>query len=92
MSNPVMRAKMRITAVTIYESGEKLDLVAVSKSGAYPEDGSDEDNTYAKYSPQASLSITIANPSLFGKFKAGQKYYVDFTQAEEKQVEQVHSS
>lgn len=38
--------------------------------------------TYAEFSPSASLEINIANPALFGKLRAGEKYYVDFTQAE----------
>jgi len=29
----------------------------------------------------ASLTINIANPALFGKFKVGDKFYVDFTAA-----------
>jgi hypothetical protein len=76
-----MRAKVRVATVTQMEGSEVLKMNAVAKSGAYPEGGSDEDNTYAKFSPQASFEITVANPALFGKFKAGEKYYVDFTPA-----------
>jgi hypothetical protein len=76
-----MRAKFRISAVTQLEGAEVLKMSAVAKSGQYPEDGSDEDNTYAKFSPSASLEITIANPALHGKFHAGEKFYVDFTPA-----------
>lgn len=60
---------------------ETLTMHAVAAS-KYPEDGSDEDNTFAKFSPGAHLSINIANPALFGKFKVGDKFYVDFTPAE----------
>jgi len=76
-----MRAKMKVESVTVTEYGEKLKLCAVCKSDAYPADGSDEDNTYAKFSPSASLEIQIQNPALYGKFKPGQKFYVDFTPA-----------
>lgn len=62
------------------KSQEVLTMHAVAAS-KYPEDGSDEDNTYAKWSPGAELKINIANPALFGKFAVGQKYYVDFTAA-----------
>lgn len=55
-----------------------MHAVCASK---YPEDGSDEDNTFAKFSPSANLSINIANPDLFGKFNVGDKFYVDFTPA-----------
>lgn len=88
-----MRAKLQIGFVhehfwgPVDESGKqtksaetlKMHAVAASK---YPEDGSDEDNTYAKFSPGADLSINIANPALWGKFKVGEKYYVDFTPAQ----------
>jgi len=81
---PAMRAKMRITKVEQFEGGnEKLEMTAVSKSTAYPADGSDEDNTYAKFSPSGSLTLTISNPALAGKFRPGQKFYLDFTEATE---------
>lgn len=78
---PAMRAKMRITKVEQFEGGsEKLEFTAVSKSTAYPADGSDEDNTYAKFSPTGSLTLTVANPALAGRFKPGQRFYLDFTE------------
>ena len=46
---------------------EVLKFRAVAKNGSYPSDGSDEDNTYARFSPTASVEITIANPELIGK-------------------------
>ncbi len=66
-------------------SHEEVQLRAVGGNKVqkgYPEDGSDEDNTYAKFSPSADFRLMIANPNLFGAFKPQQKYYVDFTQAE----------
>ena len=85
MSN--MRAKMQVGFVQAHfhgpenaKSGETLTMHAVAAS-KYPEDGSDEDNSYAKFSPGANLTINIANPALFGGFKIGEKYYVDFTPA-----------
>jgi len=74
-----MRAKMVITNVHKGTDCDILSFNAVSKSEGYPEDGSDENNTYAKWTPQASINITINNPELFGKFKIGEEYYVDFT-------------
>lgn len=87
-----MRAKLQVGLVQEHFYGEKdiegkatksqetltMHAVAASK---YPEDGSDENNTYAKWSPGASLVINIANPNLWGKFKVGDEYYVDFTKA-----------
>ena len=79
----VMRAKMRITRIETFEGGnEKLHLAAVAKDGGYPADGSDEDNSFARWSPQGELTLTIANPSLHGKFEPGETYYLDFTRAD----------
>lgn len=77
-----MRAKFIVQSVEKFPAGEKLKFAAVAKSGGYPADGSDEDNTFAKFSPSASCEIYVANPALFGKFEPGQKFYVDFTPAE----------
>jgi hypothetical protein len=77
-----MRAKFMVSSIKRYGGAEELVMTAVAKSGVYPEDGSDEDNTYAKWSPSASLTIQIANPALHRQFNPGEKYYVDFTPAE----------
>lgn len=77
-----MRAKMKLNEVNRTEYGEELKFSAVSKDGPYPDDGSDEDNTFAKFSPTAECTIQCHNPDLFGKFNPGEKYYVDFTKAE----------
>lgn len=77
-----MRAKMRITGIDRQFAGqETLSFAAVARSDGYPADGSDENNTYAKYSPSGQLSLTVANPALLGKFAVGEEYYLDFTKA-----------
>lgn len=74
-----MRAKMRITSVTPQGAeAESLVFHGVSKDGPYPSDGSDEDNSYAKFSPSISLTMTIANPALLGVQKAGDTFFVTF--------------
>lgn len=78
----MMRAKMRVTDVQKYHpSNEIVKMTAVSKSDGYPEDGSDENNSYARWTPTADLSISIANPALFDQFEIGQQFYLDFTKA-----------
>ena len=75
-----MRAKMKVTDVEKHSDlYEELRFSAVPKSEAYPEDGSDENNTFAKWTPTAELRMTITNPDLIGKFSEGQEFYVDFT-------------
>lgn len=84
-----MRAKVRVSSVFPYRDqqtgetvNEMVDFHGVSKSdGPYPADGSDENNTFSKYSPSVNFRITIANPALFGKFESGDTFYCDFTPA-----------
>lgn len=76
-----MRAKMKISSIVQHETVEVLTLNCVSAK-SYPADGTDEDNTFAKFSPSGELKLTVANPALLGKFKAGEVYYLDFTKVE----------
>lgn len=74
-----MRAKLYVTSITRFSSqSEVLEFAAVCAK-SYSGEGYDEDNTYAKFSPSATLKITIANPALLGKFNPGDRFYVDFT-------------
>ena len=88
-----MRAKLQVGMVQVHRAydcaakcyteetvQETVSMHAVAAK-SYPADGSDENNTFAKMSPGANLSINIANPALFGKFKHGDMFYVDFTPA-----------
>ena len=77
-----MRAKMQVNKVERFAGMDRISLNAVARSTPYPEDGSDEDNTYAKFSPSGELSLTIANPALLGVIQPGQKFYLDFTLAD----------
>lgn len=78
----MMRAKFKITEVEKQsETCEVLKMSAVTEK-PFDADGNSEDNSFAKYTPNGSLSITITNPSLLGKFEQGEKYYLDFTKAE----------
>lgn len=77
-----MRAKMEVTNVEKFDNAERVSFRAVAKSGAYPEDGTDEDNTFAKFTPDGEAHLLIMNPALLGKFEGGQRYYVDFSPVE----------
>ena len=76
-----MRAKMRVSSVIPNGDCETLNFNAVCKNESYGDDGLDENNTYATFTPSANLSMYINNPALIGKFKVGEEYYVDFTKA-----------
>jgi len=73
-----MRAKMILAEV----NGQIHNFRAVCRSDGYGADGSDENNTFANWTPSANLSMSITNPALLGKLKAGDTFYVDFTPAE----------
>lgn len=83
----MMRAKLQVQSVTPSgnpPTSEALSMSAVTSSTKpYGPQGENEDNTFARYTPSASFSATINNPALLGKFKVGQKFYVDFTEAPE---------
>jgi len=79
----MMRAKMKIDSITHYDNTEQVDLnmSAVCKN-KYEGEGLDENNTFAKFTPNANLTISICNPALMDKFSEGQTFYVDFTETE----------
>jgi hypothetical protein len=83
----VMRAKLVVSFIRQYTNGpegdktsEELTFNAVCANKFGP-DGSDENNSYAKWTPMAELRMTVNNPALFDSFTLGQKFYVDFTEA-----------
>lgn len=76
-----MRAKFVVNSIEKFGGCEVVKFNAVGRSGGYPADGSDEDNTFAKFTPSAECKLTITNPDLHGKFEPGQKFYVDFSPA-----------
>jgi hypothetical protein len=85
-----MRAKVMVNGVQEHfadhtnmdKCGETLTMAPVCKNGAYPQDGSDEDNSFAMWTPSGSITLLVNNPALWGKFKQGDKMYVDFSPAE----------
>ncbi len=73
-----MTAKLRIDSIETNEWSDNLKMSAVCGN---TKDGKDEDNTFSQATPSASLTLCISNPDLRGKFKPGQKFYVDFREA-----------
>lgn len=74
-----MRCKVQIQEVRLHGASETIIARPVCKDGGYPADGSDEDNTFAKFSPSGEFQLSIANPALLGAYRPGQKFYVDWT-------------
>ncbi len=66
------------------ESGcERVALNAVCGGQPFGANGESEDNTFAHWTPDGSLKLSISNPAIEGFFKAGRKYYVDITECPE---------
>ena len=78
---PRMRAKFQVTGVT--KSGDtmvELKMMAVTDKDFNP-DGESDDNDFARWTPSGEVTMVITNPNLLNTFKAGQKFYLDFTEA-----------
>lgn len=84
-----MRAKLVVESVRKSGPDESLftniTFRAVS-ANAYPDDGSDENNTFAKFTPAADLRMSITNPALVDAFEIGDEFVVDFTPTQETRV------
>ncbi len=82
--NPIMRAMLQVTHVDGGQTNETITFSAVCTKPFGP-DGESEENTFARWTPSASLQITITNSELFGKLQPGAKFYVDFTPVADQQ-------
>lgn len=69
-----MRAKMQIQSITVTPYSEVIAMSAV-----YGGTTNDEDNSFAKTTPNGKIELTIANKDLHGVYKPGDTFYVDFT-------------
>lgn len=70
-----IRAKMACSQVEKNSyGGEEIKLHAVYTGG-------EENKSYAKATPNASVTMTIDNTDVHGAFVVGKEYYVDFTPA-----------
>lgn len=78
----MVRAKMVVTSKgDAYQHYDKtfstttIRLIAVTS-------GSEENKTWAKYTPCGSVELQINNPDAVNAFELGKEYFVDFTKAE----------
>lgn len=81
-----MRAKLRVSEVKQMDAeGKQMQVTmhAVVPRDAKPfgPQGESEDNTFARYTPSATLVMQINNPALIGAYKVDDVLYVDFTLA-----------
>jgi hypothetical protein len=69
-----IRAKMYVVNITRNGGTEQIRLGAVTS-------GSEENKSFSKATPSASVDIAIDNPGAQNQFQQGKEYYVDFTPA-----------
>lgn len=48
----------------------------------------DANKTWAKYTPGGRIELTIDNPDAFEYFELGKSYFIDFSDAPAKEVEE----
>jgi hypothetical protein len=71
-----MQAKLKVEY--ILGSGDESEVLVMSPVTT----GSEENKSFAKWTPWGKLELGISNPNLVGKFKPGDEYFVEFTKAE----------
>lgn len=70
-----VKTKFRCNSVTNYGQQKRADLAAVLS-------GSEENKTFAKYTPAGSLSLTIdEGTEAHSLFEPGKHYYLSITEA-----------
>lgn len=80
-----MRAKFVVGEVSDVRTehggtSQKVSMRPVTTS-SYGDNGENEDNTFARYTPSGEIRLQITNPDLNGKINPGEVYYIDFTPA-----------
>lgn len=74
MSN--MQAKLKVQYVIPSGDSEVLIMAPVTT-------GSEENKSFAKWTPWGKLELGISNPNLLGTFNPGDEYLVNFTKVTE---------
>lgn len=81
----IMRAKFRVLDVeNLSQPDHPMEVIKFAAVCEKPFDlnGLSEDNTFARYTPDAGLLMKITNPALVGKINKEDRFYVDFTPAD----------
>ena len=64
---PKMRAKLMVVGTSrANDTTETIQMQAVTGNEPFGATGESEDNTYARYTPSASPTMSITNPALVG--------------------------
>lgn len=74
----VLRLKCMVNTVkTVHDNEGEPSQQELTLSAVYSNKEGSANAQWSKWTPSASLSMTVSNPSAFGKVKPGQFVYVD---------------
>lgn len=85
--NAVIRLKMTVTSVKLCadSTGQKTQE-EVGLNAVYSNEEGSANKQWSKWTPSASLTMTITNPDAFGKVLPGQFVFVDLTPCEKESI------
>jgi len=75
-----LRAKFYCNAVTDFGHGSQ----EVKLSAVYDSKDNEENNQFARATPNGNLTMTVDNPNAAGFFKPGSEYFLDIHEAPKK--------
>ena len=73
MEGKVVVAKVKCITKSIFETCVEIKLSAVCGN-------SEENKTWAKYTPAGAINLSITNPDAYNEFEVGKEYLVKFEQ------------
>jgi hypothetical protein len=85
--NPVLRLKMNVNSVKSVadNNGDKVQE-EIGLNAVYSSDANSANAQWSKWTPSASLTMSISNPLAFGKILPGQFVFVDITPCEKDSI------
>lgn len=74
----VLRLKMMVNSVkTVHDTEGEPSQQELALSAAYSNKEGSANAQWSKWTPSASLTMSVSNPAAFGKVRPGQFVYVD---------------
>lgn len=78
--NPALRLKMMVNRlVTVHDNEGAPSQQELELSAAYSNKEGSANSQWSKWTPFASLKMTVSNPAAFNRVLPGQFVYVDLT-------------
>lgn len=74
----LMRAKFYCSTIQKSDEGHTGDPYENLGFSPVVGDGSTENDSFSKHTPNGSISLTVTNPDLLGKVSVGDQFYIDF--------------